>query len=815
MATPEVRHPGDQHEIPSYEAHTSMATLKDRIKQHYDLASDYYYSLWGQHIHHGLFRNDGESKEEAQVNLINYLLGISRLQKGGHVLDVGCGIGGTSRFLAKEHGCAVTGITISGRQVEIAKRLTLEDKAAPQTREGSDLLSYDGKGAVRFLELDAEKMRERFSPAEGRPGETFDCVWISEALSHLPDKPLFFSSSFAVLAAGGSSRLVVADWFKAPGLSAEQEAADIQPIEDGMLLPKLCTADDYVRMAEEAGFKTLQAPIDISKDVAKTCTAPELQRLLVPFVCVLIAFLAYGSQWLFANAPDLAPGPLTPAETYVFNGLVCCLWWTYYKAVTVDPGRYVFPPDLLNKLRNKNKGGDKGGGDDKDSRNDGGDSDPDPDPDPDPTVDGYGRRRWCRKCAAPKPPRAHHCKTCGRCVPRMDHHCPWTANCVSLQSFPHFLRFLAYANLSLWALLYHVGRRFRGLWDARRLPAYLGPSAPQLALLTAVALAGGCAALALGILLATTVKGWLFNTTMIESWELERHEAVLERRPGYGVDGDGDGDGRGWWRGGEAVEPVEFPYDVGIFANMAQAMGTRNVLLWFWPFAGSPAVAPAAAPAEGPGEAPTTTTTMMPTGTGWRYEENGLNDREGMWPPVDPDKVRNARLWRRRQREMAAEEARQTPYRDPEEEREAFRRRQERALMRWRGARGRILGELDEVPDYEHDQDYDYGYGYGAEDAGRGYGAGGAGRRSGGGRGITPGESGSGWVNADGEKLGDYGVDEDAEFDDRPVVEGGISSSPPPTTWAGFEQGDQDDEEVPLAELIRRRKVLTRDGEDM
>lgn len=27
-------------------AHTTMAALKDRIKQHYDLASDYYLNLW-------------------------------------------------------------------------------------------------------------------------------------------------------------------------------------------------------------------------------------------------------------------------------------------------------------------------------------------------------------------------------------------------------------------------------------------------------------------------------------------------------------------------------------------------------------------------------------------------------------------------------------------------------------------------------------------------------------------------------------------------------------------------------------------------
>lgn len=41
-----IQHPGDQHAIPGYEAHVSAASLKDRIKQHYEIASDYYYSLW-------------------------------------------------------------------------------------------------------------------------------------------------------------------------------------------------------------------------------------------------------------------------------------------------------------------------------------------------------------------------------------------------------------------------------------------------------------------------------------------------------------------------------------------------------------------------------------------------------------------------------------------------------------------------------------------------------------------------------------------------------------------------------------------------
>lgn len=43
-------------------------------------------------------------------------------------------------------------------------------------------------------------------------------------------------------------------------------------------------------------------------------------------------------------------------------------------------------------------------------------------------VDDQGEKRWCRKCWAPKPERAHHCSFCKRCVLKMDHHCPWLAN---------------------------------------------------------------------------------------------------------------------------------------------------------------------------------------------------------------------------------------------------------------------------------------------------------------------------------------------------------------------------------------------------
>lgn len=169
----------------------------------------------------------------AQINLIRLLLDISSLPEGAHVLDTGCGVGGTSRFLASQLGCTVTGITISGKQVQIATRLTKTEAAkvaegVPVEADADGFIKL-GNGKVRFIELDAEKMGEYFAEEEGR----FDAVWISEALSHFPNKGLFFSNAQKVLKKGG--KLVLADWFKNEGLGEKEFGADIKPIEGEFL----------------------------------------------------------------------------------------------------------------------------------------------------------------------------------------------------------------------------------------------------------------------------------------------------------------------------------------------------------------------------------------------------------------------------------------------------------------------------------------------------------------------------------------------------------------------------------------------------
>ncbi|KAI4594913.1 palmitoyltransferase for Vac8p [Pestalotiopsis sp. 9143b] len=62
------------------------------------------------------------------------------------------------------------------------------------------------------------------------------------------------------------------------------------------------------------------------------------------------------------------------------------------------------------------------------------------------TVKSNGELRFCKKCQARKPDRAHHCSTCKRCVLKMDHHCPWLATCIGLHNHKAFLLFLIYTT---------------------------------------------------------------------------------------------------------------------------------------------------------------------------------------------------------------------------------------------------------------------------------------------------------------------------------------------------------------------------------
>ena len=96
-------------------------------------------------------------------------------------------------------------------------------------------------------------------------------------------------------------------------------------------------------------------------------------------VLLLGSTLGYGSQILFRY---LESGALEPAQSLIFNLLFASAWISYARTCCTDPGRVPANWASEDELCGKSE----------------------------------ARRRWCGKCEAAKPARAHHCRTCQRWV---------------------------------------------------------------------------------------------------------------------------------------------------------------------------------------------------------------------------------------------------------------------------------------------------------------------------------------------------------------------------------------------------------------
>ena len=148
-------------------------------------------TLWGEHVHLGYYgmpakRRDFRAAKEDLVHALVRWSHLDQLPPGSRVLDVGCGIGGSARILARDYGFVVLGISISAAQIARAKALTPEPLA----------------GDCRFAVMDALAL--------DLPDGGFDGVWSVEAGPHMPDKQRYADELLRVLRPGG--RLAVADW---------------------------------------------------------------------------------------------------------------------------------------------------------------------------------------------------------------------------------------------------------------------------------------------------------------------------------------------------------------------------------------------------------------------------------------------------------------------------------------------------------------------------------------------------------------------------------------------------------------------------
>lgn len=210
----------------------------DSVAREYDAWADdgileYY---WGEHIHLGYYEKRGTDFLQAKYDFIDKMMEFGDVAPGStaKVLDVGCGFGGTSRYLAKklDANSHVTGITLSPRQVERATGLAKEQGVADKTK---------------FTVMNALDM--------SFPDNSFDVVWACESGEHMPDKKKYIDEMMRVLKPGG--KFVMACWSQRSDSDEpfdKRDKRDLQYLYEEWTHPYFISVEEWAGLMEGTGL---------------------------------------------------------------------------------------------------------------------------------------------------------------------------------------------------------------------------------------------------------------------------------------------------------------------------------------------------------------------------------------------------------------------------------------------------------------------------------------------------------------------------------------------------------------------------------
>jgi len=214
----------------------SVEELKADAEKHYDDCYNDYLFAWCNKenlaLHYGYWNQHTTSHHQALINKNQILYDTAGISAKDHVLDAGCGIGGSSIWMAKQHGNQMTAITISKQQTlhaaQHAKRQGVSDKTDFQV---SDFCNTPFKD------------------------ESFDVIWGLESICHALNKGDFLKEAFRLLKPGG--RIVVCDGFITRREFNDSEWEDIVTCLNGWAVPNLCSRDEFTQLLEQNHFSNI------------------------------------------------------------------------------------------------------------------------------------------------------------------------------------------------------------------------------------------------------------------------------------------------------------------------------------------------------------------------------------------------------------------------------------------------------------------------------------------------------------------------------------------------------------------------------
>ncbi|OIW34669.1 S-adenosyl-L-methionine-dependent methyltransferase [Coniochaeta ligniaria NRRL 30616] len=149
-------------------------------EEYYDFVSPMYEQGWSQNFHYTPL-SPGLSIADSMTKYEQDFAKIAGLKKGMKVLDLGCGVGGPARNLARHLGCEIVGVTNNAWLVERGQALT-------ETANLNHLVKHV---LGDFMHLPFED-------------STFDAAYSFEALCYSPDVSVVYKEAYRVLKPGGT-----------------------------------------------------------------------------------------------------------------------------------------------------------------------------------------------------------------------------------------------------------------------------------------------------------------------------------------------------------------------------------------------------------------------------------------------------------------------------------------------------------------------------------------------------------------------------------------------------------------------------------